>query len=81
MRNYPRKPYSINVEGNVYTIHEQEKNKFFVTHEMPHNPMCSFVEMGIFFLSFKKTWHVEGESNINKSHRPGIFQAIESRTL
>ena len=79
MTNYPKTPYSIVVDEKVYTIHEQEKNKFFVTHEMPHNPVCSFVEMGIFFLSFKRTWHVEGVSNINISHRSGIFHAIESR--
>jgi|SRR5664279_4548294 len=76
--DYPKKPYSIIVDGHTYTVHEQERNRFLVTHEIPYTHVISFMVTGIFVLSHKKIWHVEGLSNINEGHRPGIFHAIES---
>lgn len=78
MGKYPKTPYPIIVEGNIYFIHEQEKNRFFVTHKIPHGPSSSIMEAGIFVISPKNIWHVKGGSDIDESHRIKIFQAIES---
>ena len=78
MEIFPKTPYLIIIMGHIYTIQEQEKNRFFVTHEICRNEVSSFVETRIFVLSDKKIWRVEGESEINEMHMLEIFQAIES---
>jgi hypothetical protein len=78
MEDYPKKPDLIIIDGYRYTVHEQERNRFFVTHEIPYTKGVTLVASGIFVLSQKKIWHVEGISNINEGHRSGIFRAIES---
>jgi len=81
MGNYPKTPFSIIIDGSCYTIHEQDKNKFFITHETPRNHVSSLVETGIFVFSPEKNWHVAGESNINQRHRAKIFHTIESEIM
>jgi hypothetical protein len=78
MEGYPKTPCLIDVEGCIYTVQEQEKNKFFVTYESPRTHVSSIVETGIFVLSSGQTWHVECQSEIDERYRPGIIQAIES---
>ena len=79
MEIFPKTPYWIIILGHIYTVQEQGKNRFFVTHEICRNEVSSLVETGIFVLSDKRIWLVEGESEINEMHMPEIFQAIESR--
>ena len=78
MGNYSETTFSIIIDGFTYFVHEQEKDKFFVTHEIPHSPVSSVVESGIFVLSPNKFWHVEGESDINERHKNNILQVIET---
>jgi hypothetical protein len=78
MENSLETSYTIIIDGFTYFVHEQEKDKFFVTHEIPHSPVSSLLETGIFVISSNKFWHVEGVSEINETHRIKIFQVIET---
>jgi hypothetical protein len=78
MDNYPKTPYSVTIDGYAYCVHEQEKNKFFITYEKPYSLVSSLMESATFILSQKRIWYVEGVSNIEKKHFPRILEAIES---
>ncbi len=76
MGNYPKAPYPIIVAGDTYFIHEQEKNRFLVTHKIRYGPASSVVETGIFVISPGNIWHVKGRSDIDEMHRNKIIQAL-----
>jgi hypothetical protein len=80
MGDYPKIPYPIIIDGSVYFVHEQKKNRFFVTHQIPHSRVSRVVETGIFVFSRDEFWRVDGGSDINERLWDKIFQAIESKS-